>query len=508
MHSTVPAALLAAFLSTVPVMPAGAAEVSAAQADALQVQMQSWLQGMLGPGTRLAGRMVQVRPEGDHYVIELPLGTPRAGQPSPVTLSASARPTEDGRWTFEGPALPSPASFTLDMPAPARSGQKIPGPNIPVEFTTTTGSQDNRGTFDPSFATPSTLTTSARDVQIRARSALTDQLTKIERTSSVSVLRPSGASRVDFTGNATIEGYTLTSRSQDAPPMELSAQQVRVTGGITSLSRDRAAMVIPAAVRLASGFLAGMSGPGSNAPAARPPADPQLLRTIVRSLQDLASEFTLNETFDGVAFRSGIYNGAMNQARVGVGAKSENGLLQAYMDLGLDGLVLPDAAPGAMAELLPRKVALRPVLTGVPTEELIRWLGATADEKGGARPPGVATLFRQAGVSAGLDSLAVDIGNTSFAGTGKLTALSPDDLEGQAQVTASNFDDLIARVNAVPELATVLPLFVFAKGISQTVEGRLVWNLAYRDNKLLVNGTNLSAMAGRPPAQSPGPKNR
>ena len=501
-----PTALLAACLSAAAAMPARAADISAAQAEALQVQVQSWLQGVLGPDTRLTGRTVQVRPKGDHYRIELPLGTPRAGQPGPVTLSASAWPTDGGRWMFEGPALPSPASFTLDMPVPAKKGQAS-GSSIPVEFTVTTGSRDNRGTFDPSFATSSTLTTSSRDVQIRARSALTDQLTKIERTTSASALRPSGASRVDFTGEATIEGYTLTSRSPDAPPTELSAQQMRATGGITSLSRDRAATMIPAVVRLASS-LAGMPGPGSNAPAARPAVDPQLLRTMLQSLQDLASEFTLNETFDGVVLRSGTYNAAMNQARIGMGAKSESGLLQAYMDLGLDGLVLPDAVPGAMAELLPRKVALHPVLTGVPTEEVIRWLGAAADAKGGARLPSAATLFRRAGVSAGLDSFALDIGNTSFAGAGKLTALSPDDLAGQAQITASNFDDLIARVNVVPDLAGVLPLFVFAKGVSQTVEGRMVWNLAYRDNKLLVNGTDLSAMMGRPPAQGPGPRSR
>ena len=496
-----PAALLAACLSTVAAMPAKADGISAAQADALRAQMQSWLRDMLGPGTPLAGRTVQVRPEGDHYRIELPLGTPRAGQPSPATLSASARPIEGGRWTFEGPALPSPARFTLDMPAPRRNGQ-TPGPSIPVEYTVTAGGQDSRGTYDPSFATPSTLTTSARDVQVRAQSASTDQLTRIERSSSTSTLRPSGANRVDFKGEGTIEGYASTSRFQDGQPLELSAQHAQGTVGITALSRERAATMLPAVARIASGFLTG--APGSDgAPAIRPPVDPQLLRTILQSLQDLASEFTLNETFDGVTFRSGPYNGAMNQARIGMGAKSEGGLLQAYVDLGLDGLVLPDAAPGAMAELLPRKVALRPVLTGVPTEELIRWLGAAADAKNGARPPGFATLLRRAGVSAGLDSFALDIGSTNIAGTGKLTTISPDSLAGQAQITASNFDDLIARVNAVPELAGVLPLFVFAKGVSQTVEGRLVWNLAYRDNKLLVNGADLSAMTGRRPTQSP-----
>lgn len=500
MHSTVPAALLAACLSTVAAMPAGAADVTPAQAAALQAQAQGWVQAMLGPYARLAGRAVQVRPEGDHYRIELPLGATHAGHPGPVTLSAAARPAEGGSWTFEGPTLPSPARFTLDMPAPAKEGQKAPGPSIPVDYTITTASQESRGTFDPSFATPSTFSTSSRDMQIRARGASLDQLTKIERSSGTSAMRPSGADRVDVTGEATIDGYVLTSRSQDAQALELSAQQMRATTGLTALSRDRAATMIPAVMRLASGVLAGPPGPGGKAAAARPSADPQLLRVIVQSLQDLASEFTLSETFDGVAFRSGTSNGAANQIRLGMGAKSEGGLLQAYMDLGLDGLVLPDLAPGAMAELVPRKVALRPVLTGVSTEELIRWLGAMGDAKDGARPPDVTALFRRAGVSAGLDSFAVDVGGASFAGTGTLTAASPNDLTGQARVTAANFDDLIAHVNAIPELAGVLPLFVFAKGISQMVEGRLVWDVAYRDNKLLVNGTDLSAMTGQTPA--------
>jgi hypothetical protein len=512
MYSTVPAALLAAFLSTVAVRPAGAADVSAAQADTLQLRMQSWLSGVLGPDSSPTSPAVQVRPEGDHYRIELPLGTPRAGEPSPVTLFTSARPIEDGRWLFESPAIPSPTHFTLGMPALAKNG-KAPGPNIPVEITIETkGGRTSRGIFDPSFATPSTLSSSSRDGQIRAQSALFDQLTKVERSSSTSTLRPSGANRVDFMDEVTFEGYTLTSRSQDAPPLDLSAQQIRITGGIIDLSRDRAATMIPAVARVASSFVAELSSPGS-IPAAGPSVDPQLLRTILQSLKDLASEFTLNETFDGVAYRSETSNGAVNQLRIGMGAKSESGLLQASMDLGFDGLVLSDPALGAMAGLLPTKVALRPVLTGVSTDQALRWLDAMGDAMGdarkGTRPPDFATLSQRADVSAGLESFAVDVGGASFSGNGKLTTVSGGGLAGQAQITASNFDDLIARVNAVPELAGVLPAFIFAKGISQTVEGRLVWNLAYRDAKLLVNGTDLSAMTGHPPVKgNPGPKNR
>ena len=495
MHST-PAAFLSAFLSTAAVMPAGAADINAAQADALQGRMQSWLRGVLGPDL---GPAVQVRPEGDHYRIESPFGSPRAGQTGPMTLSASARPADDGRWTFEGPELPSPAHFTINLPAAPGNGT-APGVPTPVEYTITASSQDSRGTYDPSFATPSTITSTGRAIQVQAQSASVDQLTKIGQSSSTGTLRPSGTDQVDFTGESTMEGYASVSRSQDGQPTELSMQHAQGAIEIGALSRDRAATMLPAVIRIASIFLVAAPSRGA-APATGAMIDPQLLRIILQSLHGLASGFAMDQAFDGVAMRSGTHGGAASQFRVGMKAKSDGGLLQASMDLGLDGLVLSDPALGAMAGLLPTKVALHPVLTGVSTEEALRWLDAMGDAKD-ARPAGFVMLFRHAGVSAGLESFAVDVGGASFSGTGKMTTATGGDLAGQAQITAGNFDDLIARVNAVPELAGVLPAFLFAKGVSQTVEGRLVWNFAYRDNKLLVNGTDLSAITGQPSARN------
>ncbi len=502
MHSTVPASLLAAVLSTVAVTPAGATDIAPPQADVLQGRLQGWLQGVLGPDI---SPTVQVRPEGDHYRIELPLGTPPAGQPSPVMLFASARPVEDGRWTFEGPYLPSPSRFTLNMPVPAGHG-KTPNPTIPVEYTITSGSGHSQGTYDPSFATPSTLATNSRDVQIRAQSALTDQLSKTERSSGTYTLRPSGPNRVDLAIDSTSEGMALTTLSQDAPSMEFAAQQTRMIGGITALSRDRAAMMIPAIVRLANGALAGSPGPDSKAPAAPLLADPQLMHVILQSLQGLASEFTVNETLDGVTLRLGNSSGAASQVRIGLQAKSDGGLLQAQMELSLDGLVVSEPGLGAIANLLPRRVALHPVLTSLPTDEVLHWLGAVGEAGNGARPPNLAMLLRRAGVSVGLESFAVDLGGASLTGTGMLTTTSPGDLAGQAQITAANLDELIARLDATPECAHLLPLVILAKGYGQTVGGNLVWNIAYRNNKFSVNGTDLSAMTGRPPAQ--GPRNR
>ena len=62
----------------------------------------------------------------------------------------------------------------------------------------------------------------------------------------------------------------------------------------------------------------------------------------------------------------------------------------------------------------------------------------------------------------------------------------------------------------MPMMAQALPVFVFAKGIGRTAGDTMVWDVSFKENKLLVNGTDLSAMAGMgaspsPPAPAPTP---
>ena len=496
MHRPIRAALVATLLATAAMPRAQAADITADQAKALESQISSWMRGLAGLNTNETSRPVQVSPEGDHYRLALPIG-----KPDPITLTASIRPTEGGRWAIEGPRIPSPAHFTLQMPPPSPKGQTTPDAAIPVDYTVTIGSQDNQATFDPGYTTPTTLTTSFRNLKVEAKRALTDQLTTVVRSASTNTLRPSGADRVDLIIDSTTEGYRLRamagpSSPGDSQPVEAAAQRVRVTGEITSVSRDRMAQIVPALVRITGGVVAGMPKAGSKAPAASPSIDPELLRTILQSLQDLASEFTLDETADGIAVHYGPYAGTATQARIGMGAKSDGGLLQAHMDLGLDGLALPDLTLGAMADLLPRKIALRPVLSGVATQDLIRLLVAVSNSKDGDPPAEFAALFSRGGVSAGLESFTLDIADTSFAGMGKMMVASPQNLTGLAQVTATNFDDLMQRANRIPELAGALPVFVFAKGIGRIVDNRVVWDITYRGGRLLVNGTDLSSMMG------------
>ncbi len=493
MHRSVLAALVATLLAA---PHAQAADITPDQAKALEGQVRSWAQGLLGPDARLADRPVQVTPEGDHYRLAIPFKVTRSLTPGEIVLTGTARPASGGRWTIEDVRIPSPSSFTAQMRIPPKPGQATPEPPIPVDYTVTIGNQENQGVYDPSFATPSTFTTSLQELKVVATSALTDQITTAKRVSGVNILRPSGTDRADLTVDSTVEGYALSSKIGDNQKVDFTADKARVTGELTAVSRDRIAQIIPALVRLTGGVAPGLPKPGA-ASASAPSVDPQLVRILVQSLQDFASELALDETIDGISVHRGASGGTASQLRIGLGAKSDNGLMQAHMDLGLDGLALPDMQLGEMADLLPRKIALRPVLSGVPTQPLIQLLANRANPNDAGPPPEFAALFARGGVSAGLESFAFDMGGTSFAGMGAVLIDSPQQMTGQAQVTATNFDKLMQRANTTPQLASVLlPALVFAKGIGRAVGDQMVWDITYRDNKLLVNGTDLSAMTG------------
>ncbi len=499
MHRSVRAALTATLLAAAAVPQAHAADVTPEQAKALEGQVRSWAQGLLGPDIRLADRPVQVSPEGDHYHLAIPIKVKRGFTPGEIVLTGSARPASDGRWTIEDVRFPSPSSFTVQVLPPIKAGQTTLEPPMPLDYTITAGSQEIQGVYDPGFATPSTLTTSVQDLDITAVSALTEQSTKVRRLAGANTLRPSGTDRVDLIVDNTMEGYAGNSKIDDNQKIGFAAEKMRVAGQITAVSRDRVAQIIPMLVRLT----------GSAAPTGTSLIDTRLLRTLVQALQDFASELTMDETIDGVAVLYGPYSYTASQLRIGMGAKSDAGLLQAHMDLGLDGLAWPDPPPGMTAALLPRRIALRPVFSGIPTQQLMQLLAAR-NPNDADQPSEFAALFSRMGVSAGLESFAVDIGDTSFVGMGTVTMATPKHMTGQAQVTATNFDDFMQRANNAPELADELPAYVFAKGIGRVVGNQVVWDITYRDNKLLVNGIDLLAMLfNQPPMRiAPGPNGR
>ena len=123
-------------------------------------------------------------------------------------------------------------------------------------------------------------------------------------------------------------------------------------------------------------------------------------------------------------------------------------------------------------------------------------MDATAPGHDKSSPPDGRALFTHGGINIGFDTLALDIAGTRFGGGGKFTLTGPQSISGQAEIAADGLDALIGKAQADPMLAQGIPVIIFLKGIAHITGDHAVWQISVANQKLLVNGVDLSAMAG------------
>lgn len=464
---------------------AGAADATAEQARRLEADIRGWLAGTLGEAVPLPARPVQLEPAGDRYRLTAPLGT------GGTALTGTLRQGDGGKWALDNVRLPSPARFSITLPAPAEPGQ-APGAPVRTDYRVRIGEQDASGTFDPSFVTPSTTTVSFRDLEVVASGGGREQTTRMARYAGQGAMRPAGNGRIDVVSDATTEGYSAASSLPNGMPLQVDIEKLRGNGELSGVSRERAPRLLQGMIALVSGAIA---APGA---AASGPDLPRL-RAMLEAVQDLASGGQVDQVAEGLRVRVGQFGGGAERVQFGLGATTPDGILALRMDFGVDGIQVPDLPLSpAQRSLLPTRLALRPIVSGVATADLMRMALAATEPGDTQPPPDIAALFSRGGLTMGLESFALDIGGASFTGMGKVTAPSPDAIGGQGQVTVAEFDTLLERVKAVPEFAGALPVLAFAKGIARPAGGRMVWDITYRGGALKVNDVDLSAMMGGP----------
>lgn len=492
MHPTSRAAILSCLVVLAPVA-SRAADVTPEQARTLEEQLRAWFASMAGPNLPVAASPIQVTPEGDHFHLIAPPVASKAQARGWPTVTANAKPVTDGRWTIEGMRVQTPATFMVETPVPTKPGETASLP-VPTTYTLTYATQEGGGTWDPTFATPSNFSTNSTGFRLVGEGGGRQQVTTIDSMMSAILLRPVADNRVDFSLDASGTGYAMqvkpSSGAAAGSTMAVAAQQVKVQLSLPGVSRERSAQLIPALVRLAP-------APGAAADAKAPP-NPEAVRMLVQALQGFASGATINEVLDGFIIEGQGFGFATKQLRLGLDTKVDGAFMNAVMDVGLDGLALPGMGLDAFAGLLPSRVILRPVVSHVPTKELLALLQAAGENPNSKPPPAqVAALFSQGGLKAGMEHFALDMGGASFAGRADIDLPSPNAASGTAQVTATNMDALLAKVQANPALAQAIPMIVFAKGIGRTEGGKLVWDMQFDSSKLLVNGVDLLKMGGK-----------
>ena len=494
--------------------PAQAADVTPEQARALEGQLRAYFATLAGPDLPVEQSPIRVTPAGDHFAFAVPFDARRANDPTAPAALGDARPIDGGRWALDHLRVTSPATFTGTLKVPVKAGQKganeIKGnakpatTTLPITYTLTQAEQDGTGTWDPAYATPSIVNSTSRGLRLEMAGPGVQQTTTMERTASSVILRPAGGDRVDVVTDATGDGYALMNAGPDSPRVDATAQRVHVTGEVTGLSRDRAAALVPALIRIGKvqqagqpkSIAPGVAGTGRPA-AAKPGTDKAATEALIQAMQDFASAMTLTESIDTLQVHAGGFDGSFAQVRIGVDAKADGGFLTGHMDIGVDGLALAGMPLGPMQDLLPQRIALRPVVSHVPTMAVLQMLRSLM-ENPNAEPSDAdaAALFSGGGLKTGLESFSFDVGGATFTGTADIDVASPKQASGAGQITAANWDVLFTKVQNTPELAQGIAVMVFAKGIAKTAGDRLVWDITFRDNKLLVNGTDLSRMGG------------
>ena len=468
-------------------LPANAAPATPDQARALEAQFKSWIAGTLGPQAPLGDRPVQFTPEGEAFRMSVTVPVTQDGKPANLAVSALAKPLGDGRYEITGLRLPVPAQFTVMQPAP---GDKA-GAKVATSYNITAESQDGSGTWDTTYRTPSTLQMSLAGLRSETSASGLQGSSQIARGTTSTVVRPAGGDRVDVVSDSTLEGYTVTSRAEGTEQVQVSMRMARASTVLTGMSRERMVQGIQAVVQMVATSASVPTGQ------AAPPVNLAAMRALLGAMDGLASEFTLAQTWNDVAVSYGGMGGKAAQFTIGMNAKSPDGMLLGSMDLGLDGLALPDLPLGPMADLIPRRVALRPVVSNIATKDLLDLMRASTNTKDGNPPPeAVNKLFSRGGINTGLESFTVDVGGTVFAGNAKVQVASPSRVSGTGQITATNFDALVAKANAIPQMQQAGPVFLLVKGLARNEGGKLVWDVSYQNGRVLVNGQDMSAMMG------------
>jgi hypothetical protein len=154
----------------------------------------------------------------------------------------------------------------------------------------------------------------------------------------------------------------------------------------------------------------------------------------------------------------------------------------------------------------PRRVAIKTAMSGIPVEPLRQLLrqATEADADPVALRAQAIALLSEPGAHAGIDSLLIEAGPLLLQGSARLRAM-PDGSAGfNIHLTARGLDAMLAQVEADPKVQQVMPMLFLAKGMGKQEGDTLVWDIAFADGLVTVNGIPMGQRGGGAPGVPPG----
>jgi hypothetical protein len=474
-------ALVAAGLLTA---PGGArAQVTADQAKSVETQLRDWLAGLVRPALDVGERPVLVEAEGDHFRMRLPApdvaakeGAAKAGiVPAGLQLSWTARPMDGGRWALEELRFPSPFSLTM----PAAAGGKPMTTNISAT------TQDFHAVFDPSFATTSSFDSALTNF----RTTSPQSTTTVAKVTGHSVWQPAGDGRINVLGESGSDRIDVSAQAPDGGKVSYTIDKSRLSTNLKG--------VAPASLAMLARSIAALAPTIQDKQDTLTAPQRELARAIVFAARDMIGGAELGETVEGLRFAAAGHSASLRKLTVGGTLGAPEGRLALAADIAMEGLDSPEIPKGLFRDYLPRRVTLKPRVSGIPSEDVVKLLlrAIDSDAKDMESLQADAIGLLAAGpLEVALDDLMLDLGPLKLSGNGSVEIAGPTDISGDAEITVTGLNALIKRANTAPELKELAPVLIFLKGIGKQDKDSTVWELAYDNGSFTVNDTDMSAL--------------
>ncbi len=464
--------------------------------------------GMIAP----RAQPPQVSLDGRVYRIRIPL--PGLTAPPNAAIDAVATLLPTGIWDVTSLTLPAAGSMPADLDAPGTLSFSI-------------ARQAMHGKLDPALSRPSPFAGELGGISVRTDNAGRHSDQTIERYGFEGTLSGDADRKLALQSQGSAVNWRVGTR--DAAGIVSNSRIKSVAGslGIEGLDRTQAARLIAAGrsaamqmqvERPASPTASSAAPPGtvprtpSAASAGLSPALRARLRAMVDASVGLLTRLDLEESLQDIQVEgSGANQGTIGRMRIALNTQARNDRLSARFDMTINDLTL-HAVPTDLAGYLPNHIDIKPSVSGVPIDRLIRLLReATA-----ADPPDQATLQAEAialliepGARAGIESLSFDLGPLRMEGSARLQRRTDGSAGLDVHLVATGLDALVGAAQGNARVQPILPMAFLAKGLARPQGDALVWDIALADGTVTVNGMPFGqAYGGRPPPANRAPPSR
>ena len=480
--------------------PGRAADVTADQARELSGRILGWMSGLLGGRVAIPPEVLSVAPEGENYrlVLNLPgdalIARDEADKPMPGLVTVLARPLGGTQWRIERTRLPASIVLSPAGAAALKTGDIAPSAEVHIGAQTGSGVYDIALTGDSHFAT----TLDAFTYTANGLGGTAAQHTAIDHYAGTSVMRPTAGGALTIAADGVLDGYTHLTADPTIGEIRVKARRIKahtdidavMTGQVATVMRILVDAVMDLSAAKQTGEAKDISDEAANKRAR------QALHTALGASRGMIGGLKLDETIEALEISAAGKQGFVESLHFAMGGEAPGDRLGLFMEIGVDGVKIPDLPP-EFAGLVPKSFVFRPTVGHIDLKGLTALAeDAAADDADMDEISGkLMALLGTGGVRIGLDRFGLDLGFAGLKATGEMTVAGPASARGKGQVSLTGFDALMQRVQAIPEAAQAIPVLLLMKGLSKTDGGQLVWDIALsEDNKLLVNGTDIAKM--------------